>query len=117
SVWSEDQRKDTAAYASLSVFTCQRAKPVRNGQEREPRSSHLALAPGSRGLQSGTTIPWPPSMERCLAKLVPDVNNNFEVFCRFEFRSHQPSVFGAGFIARKDEIISTFTLSQAVFTT
>jgi hypothetical protein len=38
-----DRRKDTAAYASLSFFTCQRAPSRRDGQQnREP--SLLALA-------------------------------------------------------------------------
>ena len=34
-----------------------------------------------------TTTPWPPSMKMYLAKLVSDVNNNFEVFFSSFFRS------------------------------
>ncbi|PVE20317.1 hypothetical protein DC522_33040, partial [Microvirga sp. KLBC 81] len=44
---------------------------------------HLALAPGSRGLQSGTTIPWPPSMERVLIEPGRQVNTHSEEFSEF----------------------------------
>jgi hypothetical protein len=48
-------------------------------------------------------------MKRCLAKPVPNVNNNFEVFYRIEPQPHRPSVFKTDFTVRRNDIISAFT--------
>ncbi|WP_205790197.1 hypothetical protein, partial [Microvirga makkahensis] len=72
SIRPKDRRKDTAAYASSSFFTCQRAKNTPH--QRRPASIPQRTPPEA-------ATPWPPSMKVYLAKPDPNVNNNYEVFC------------------------------------
>jgi hypothetical protein len=47
-------RKDTAAYASLSFFTCQRANLASKRQEQNLEEPLRALAPGPRSLRQAS---------------------------------------------------------------
>ncbi|MCG7394310.1 hypothetical protein MHY87_15505 [Microvirga sp. ACRRW] len=78
---SKNRRKDTAAYASPSFFTCQRANLVPKRQEREPAPPPLARR--AVRASSPTTRQRPPSMELYLIEPDFQVNTHFRVFLIF----------------------------------
>jgi hypothetical protein len=78
------RRKDTAAYASLSFFTCQRANiPPRPETGREPRNTPSTLARRDPEASSRTTTAMAPSMKMYLADPGLQVNTHSEEFPNF----------------------------------
>src|SRR3954469_16625583 len=77
------RRKDTAAYASLSFFTCQRAVSPQPETRREPRTTPSTLARRDPEASIRPASQWPPSMKSYLVDPDFQVNTHSEEFLNF----------------------------------
>ncbi len=102
-------RKDTAAYASLSFFTCQRARLTKETKTNPARlppkgASFRRLRPSVRKNRAVD--------EAYLANPRSDVNNNRKLFCKHPKMISMPHMYRQRNPARRNELISVLCCSK-----